>query len=103
MADSPHDDRAARLVHEVMRVGQSHDISLLSFQGHHLLGSLARSRGDLQQALSEYDLSIRELERLRGRLHDTIEAAGRSNRQPPRITYWQEFLADYHGLLLRND
>ena len=44
------------------------DVPSLTYQCHHLLGTLAERGGDVEQALTNYDLAIGELERLRGRL-----------------------------------
>jgi CHAT domain-containing protein/tetratricopeptide (TPR) repeat protein len=53
---------------DALRVGESHDIPALTYKAHHLLGSLAASDHQRQDALSHYDQAIGELERLRGRL-----------------------------------
>jgi transcriptional regulator with AAA-type ATPase domain len=42
-------------------------------------------------------------DRYRGRLRDTIDAAGRAKQPPPRVAYWKEFLADYNQLLVIPD
>jgi CHAT domain-containing protein len=59
---------AHRLVTETLAVGESRDIPVLTYQCHHLLGSMAQAQGNVQAALAEYDRAIEELERLRGRL-----------------------------------
>lgn len=61
-------DRAHQLVSQALTVGESSDITSLTYQCHHLLGALARVQRDAQTALAEYDRAIQALERLRGRL-----------------------------------
>jgi len=61
-------DQARRLATETLAVGESKDIPALTYQSHHLLGTLATAQRDVQEALAECDRAIEELERLRGRL-----------------------------------
>jgi len=61
-------DQAYRLVTQALTVSRKKDIPSLAYQCRHLLGALAQARGNLQEALVEYDQAIQALERLRGRL-----------------------------------
>jgi CHAT domain-containing protein/tetratricopeptide (TPR) repeat protein len=56
------------LINQALAVKESQDVPLLTYQSHHLMGSMAHAHGDAQQALAEYDRAINELERMRGRL-----------------------------------
>ncbi|MBN2004703.1 MAG: CHAT domain-containing protein [Anaerolineae bacterium] len=59
---------ALQLVNGALAVGKGQNIPTLTYQSHHILGCLARTHGDLAEALAEYDLAIEALEQLRGRL-----------------------------------
>ncbi len=61
-------EQAHRLVTGALAVGESRGVPSLVYQAHHLLGTLSEAKGNLQQALIEYDRAIQELEQLRGRL-----------------------------------
>jgi CHAT domain-containing protein len=61
-------DRARQLAGEALAIGEQADIPVLTLACHHVLGVLARGRGELQSALVELDRAIGEMERLRGRL-----------------------------------
>ena len=61
-------DQARRWVTETLAIGESRNIPALTYQGHHLLGILAQAQGNFQDALTEYDRAVEELEQLRGRL-----------------------------------
>jgi len=53
---------------EALRVGQANHISALTYAAHTILGKLAERQGDPLKAMSEYDLAIQDLEKLRGRM-----------------------------------
>ena len=59
---------AQQLLGRVLQVADRQDIPSLSYQAHHLLGSLALTSGNDDKAAAEYALAVRELERLRGRM-----------------------------------
>jgi CHAT domain-containing protein/tetratricopeptide (TPR) repeat protein len=61
-------DKALHLATEALDVGETRSVPTLTYQGHQLLGALAATRGDRQEALAAYDRAILEVERLRGRL-----------------------------------
>lgn len=61
-------DKARQLLVEVLRVGESKGITSLVYQSRHLLGLLAESEGRLEETLVEFDLALKALEQLRGRL-----------------------------------
>jgi CHAT domain-containing protein/tetratricopeptide (TPR) repeat protein len=61
-------DQARCLATESLAVGESKNVPSLTYQSHHLLGTLALAQSNAQEALAECDRAIEELERLRGRL-----------------------------------
>lgn len=61
-------DQAHRLVTEALATSENRNIPALTYQGHHLLGALAETRGNFQEALTEYHRAIENLEQLRGQL-----------------------------------
>jgi CHAT domain-containing protein/tetratricopeptide (TPR) repeat protein len=61
-------ERARQSVEEALALCEGLDVPAITYQSRYLLGRLARARGDQVQALAEYELAIRELERLRGRI-----------------------------------
>ncbi len=61
-------EAAQQLAGRVLQVAHRQDIPSLSYQAHFLLGSLALSGGNPHKAAAEYDLAVRELERLRGHM-----------------------------------
>ncbi|MGD9098975.1 MAG: CHAT domain-containing protein [Anaerolineae bacterium] len=60
--------QARRLAAKALSIGKSRNIPTLTYQSHHLLGILAEAQENLQDALTEYDQAIAELEQLQGRL-----------------------------------
>jgi tetratricopeptide (TPR) repeat protein len=68
MAALQQHDQARRLVAAALADAKGRELPSLTYQCHHLMGSLARAEGDAAEALAEYDQAIQELERLRGRL-----------------------------------
>lgn len=61
-------DEARCLAQQVLAFGEQANSPFLAYQGHLLLGQLARVDGTPGLALPAYDAAIRELERLQGRL-----------------------------------
>lgn len=59
---------AAMFVNEALDIGQRHNIPALTYQAHHLEGTLRVLRGNQEAALEAYTLAIQELEQLNGRL-----------------------------------
>lgn len=57
-----------RLLGEALQVGEKLNIPTLRYQGHSLLGAIASDHGDFDTAQREFELAIREVEQLRGRL-----------------------------------
>jgi CHAT domain-containing protein/tetratricopeptide (TPR) repeat protein len=76
-------DRAVDLVNEALHLGARKNIPSITYQSHHLLGSISQKRDDPQKALAEYELAILELERLRGQL---------------MIEFRSDFLEDKHAV-----
>ncbi|MFX1495847.1 MAG: CHAT domain-containing protein, partial [Promethearchaeota archaeon] len=67
-------DLAHHLVSDALAVGEGRDIPALTYQCRHVLGALAETHGNLEEALAEYDRAIAGLERLRGRLMVEFQA-----------------------------
>lgn len=61
-------EQAKRLATAALSIAEVHDIPSLAYGAHHVLGVVAARQRITQQAISEYDLAIQELERMRGRL-----------------------------------
>lgn len=74
---------ARGLLASVLAVSQAEDIPQQTYQAHHLLGRLALAEQDPSTASSEYALSIRELERLRGRVMVEHHADFIEDKQAP--------------------
>jgi tetratricopeptide (TPR) repeat protein len=56
-------DKALHLATKALDVGKTRSVPTLTYQGHQLLGALAATRGDRQEALAAYDRAILEVER----------------------------------------
>ncbi len=56
------------LLGDVLQVGQTDHVPALTYAAHTLLGKVAERQGDSLEAMSEYDLAIQDLEKLRGRM-----------------------------------
>jgi CHAT domain-containing protein len=61
-------DAAHALAQQALRLGNDMGVPSLTYDCHHLLGDLARFRGEPTAALGEYERAIQDLEQLRGRL-----------------------------------
>ena len=62
------DDAARRQAGQVLATAPSEDLPSLTYQAHHLLGTLSAALENVQEAQAEYERAIHELERLRGQL-----------------------------------
>ncbi len=61
-------DSAARLSHSVLATSRDRDVPWLAHEGHHILGNVARARGDLDAALGAYDDAVASIERMQSSL-----------------------------------
>lgn len=61
-------EKASDLVNRALKIGEKLGIPTLSYQGHHLHGSLALKQQQPERGLAAFEKSIEELERLYGRL-----------------------------------
>ncbi|MHB8644504.1 MAG: CHAT domain-containing protein [Thermomicrobiales bacterium] len=59
---------ATHLAHAALATSDARDIRWLAHTGHHLLGDIARSRGDLDAALVAYDDAIVSIEQMQSAL-----------------------------------
>jgi CHAT domain-containing protein len=73
--------KGSDLAGQALAVGQSKDIPSITYQCHHLLGSLAQAQDDAERALGQYDLGVSELERLRGRVMVEFRAGFLEDKQ----------------------
>lgn len=62
------DESAARLSRSVLATSRERDVPWLAHEGHHILGNVARARGDLDAALGAYDEAVASIERMQSSL-----------------------------------
>jgi len=61
-------ETATHLARAALATSDAHDIRWLAHKGHHLLGDIARSRGDLDAALAAYDDAVVSIEQMQSAL-----------------------------------
>jgi len=61
-------ESAARLSRSVLATSRDRDVPWLAHEGHHILGNVARARGDLDAALGAYDEAVASIERMQSSL-----------------------------------
>ncbi len=60
--------KASEFLVKALQVGQTLNIPAVKHRAHALLGALAQVQGELEEAQTQFDLAIQEVEQLRGRL-----------------------------------
>jgi CHAT domain-containing protein len=68
MVAMQHYTEARELARRALVCGVSRKVAVLTYQSHHLMGTIAADEGKSEEALAEYDQAIMELEHLRGSL-----------------------------------